>query len=270
MTVGIVGLGKMGLPMGRHLLASNFRVLGYDVHQAALAKGAALGFETVESLAALGERCDVVLVVVGFENQVEDAVFGKDGLLTNPKKDLVIVISSTVSPTYMRGLAERVGNVALLDAPLCRGEVAAENGTLLVMAGGAAATFETCRPVFAAFADSIHYLGSAGAGQVGKMVNNLILWACISVNDEGLKLARELGVEQEPLRQALLKSSAQNWPLETLLMQRDMPWSEKDMTIVLAEADGAGISLPLCGSIKEVIKGIKIERGIIKPRLRAG
>jgi 3-hydroxyisobutyrate dehydrogenase-like beta-hydroxyacid dehydrogenase len=173
---------------------------------------------------------------------------------------LVIVISSTVSPTYMRDLAKRIGRTALLDAPLCRGEVAAEKGNLLVMGGGEAETFEACRPVFAAFSDSIHYLGPVGAGQVGKMVNNLILWACISVNDEGLKLARNLGVEQEPLRQALLKSSAQNWPLETLLLQRDMPWAEKDMMIVLAEADTAGISLPLCGSIKEVIKGIKIER----------
>jgi 3-hydroxyisobutyrate dehydrogenase-like beta-hydroxyacid dehydrogenase len=259
--VGIVGLGKMGLPMGRHLRAKNFRVLGYDVHPDAIAKGAALGVEVVPSLATLGETCDVVIVVVGFDSQVEEALFGRDGVLARPKKDLVVVISSTVSPTYMRDLVKRVDNAKLLDAPLCRGEVAAENGTLLVMAGGEVATFEACRPVFAAFSDSIHYLGPVGAGQVGKMVNNLILWACISVNDEGLKLARTLGVEQEPLRQALLKSSAANWPLETLHMQRDMPWAEKDMMIVLAEADTARISLPLCGSIKEVIKGIKIERG---------
>ena len=81
--------------------------------------------------------------------------------------------------------------VALLDIPLCRGEGPAQEGKLLIMGGGDRAAFDACRPAFSAFATSIHHLGPAGAGQVGKMVNNLILWACISANDEGFKLARE-------------------------------------------------------------------------------
>ncbi|MFB3149568.1 MAG: hypothetical protein ACE10M_03260, partial [Alphaproteobacteria bacterium] len=85
--------------------------------------------------------------------------------------------------------------------------------------------------------------------------------ASISANYEGLKLGGVLGVEEEPLRQALLRSSASNWALETWREERQMPWAEKDMTIVLREADAARISLPLCGVVKEVIKAIKIERG---------
>jgi 3-hydroxyisobutyrate dehydrogenase-like beta-hydroxyacid dehydrogenase len=169
----------------------------------------------------------------------------------------------------MRRIEERIHGtrVDLLDIPLARGEPAAENGTLLVFGGGDSAVFKVCRPAFASFSNAIHYLGGLGAGQVAKMVNNLILWACISANDEGLKLARQLGVAEEPLRQALLQSSASNWALETWLGERTMPWAEKDMNIVLREADDARLSLPLCGTVKEVIRGIKIERGLAIPKM---
>ena len=105
------------------------------------------------------------------------------------------------------------------------------------------------------------HLGEAGAGQTGKMVNNLILWACISANYEGLKLGEKLGVDRAAMREMLLSSSGENWPLRTGAGDRPMPWAEKDMMIVLDEADAARVSLPLCGTIKEVIKGIKVERG---------
>ena len=92
-----------------------------------------------------------------------------------------------------------------------------------------------------------------------------MLWACISANHEGFKLAGALGVEAGPLRAALLESSARNWALETGAVDRPMPWAEKDMTIVLGEADAARIALPLCGTVKEVVKGVKIERGQSMP-----
>ena len=145
-------------------------------------------------------------------------------------------------------------------------EQAAIDGKLLIMGGGDAAAFESCREAFATFSDSIHHLGAIGAGQVGKMVNNMILWACISANHEGLALAEGLGVNTEPLRDALLQSSAENWPLRTRVNESPMPWAEKDMTIVLKEADEIRLSLPLSGSVKEVIKGIKIALGDPMPK----
>nr|WP_255520294.1 NAD-binding protein [Ramlibacter aurantiacus] len=105
-------------------------------------------------------------------------------------------------------------------------------------------------------------MGALGAGQIGKLVNNLILWACMSANYEGLKLASALGVEPEALRRVLVQSSASNWSLQTRADEKPVPWAEKDMTIVLKEADLAHVSLPLCGVVKEVIKGFKIERGL--------
>src|SRR4029077_15898770 len=83
--------------------------------------------------------------------------------------------------------------LVLLDMPITRGEPAAEAGELLVRVGGDAGALESCRPALASFASSIFHLGGLGAGQVGKMVNNLILWSCISANHEGLTLAQRLG-----------------------------------------------------------------------------
>ena len=147
----------------------------------------------------------------------------------------------------------------MLDIPLCRGEQAAERGKLLIMGGGDKEPFDACRPAFAAFADSVFHLGPLGAGEVGKMVNNLILWACISANDEGLKLGNKLGVDRDALRKALVASSASNWALASRIEEQPMPWAEKDMTIVLKEADLLRMSVPLCGVVKEVVKTVKFE-----------
>src|SRR5690242_17272061 len=157
--------------------------------------------------------------------------------------------------------------IVLLDMPLTRGEPAAETGKMLTMVGGDTAAFEACKPALASFASSIYHVGDLGAGQVGKMVNNLILWACISANHEGLRLAEKLGVDPERLRVALIDSSAGNWALQTRPEEQPMPWAEKDMRIVLAEADRLRISVPLCGVVTEVVKSVKFERGWPTPKL---
>jgi len=99
------------------------------------------------------------------------------------------------------------------------------------------------------------------------MVNNLILWACISVNDEGLRLGEALGVDPERLCEALRHGSAHNWAMDTQAERSGMPWAEKDMSIVLEEADRARLSLPLAGTVKEAIKGLKIRMGLGMPEI---
>ncbi|HYL91032.1 MAG TPA: NAD-binding protein [Burkholderiales bacterium] len=105
-----------------------------------------------------------------------------------------------------------------------------------------------------------HLIARAG-GQVGKMVNNLILWACTSANDEGLRLGEALGVKAEKLRAALHHSSAQNRSMDQRAELSGMPWAEKDMRIVLHEADLARLALPLCGTVKETIQDLKVRLG---------
>jgi 3-hydroxyisobutyrate dehydrogenase-like beta-hydroxyacid dehydrogenase len=222
--------------------------------------------------AALAAESDLVIVVVGFDSEVLAVVGAEDGVLKGARPGTVVAVCSTVSPETMTALAAaaRGRRVSFVDAPLCRGAEAAERGKLLVMGGGEKKAFEACRPAFATFADAIFHLGPLGSGQVGKMVNNLVLWACISINHKGLKLAKAFGLEEEIMRQALLHSSASNWALETMAVNRPMPWAEKDMTIVLQEADSKRLSLPLSGTVREVIKGIKIELGQAIPKVPKG
>ena len=262
-TVGMVGLGKMGNPMARLLASKGFATIGYDPSAAACKASAAHGVTIAATPAELASKCDLAIVVAAFEHQVEDALFGKNGIAEGARKGLIVGIASTISPAGMRDMGKRLveKGIVPLDIPLCRGEPFAEAGTLLVIGGGDKAAFERCKPAFQAFATSIYHLGDVGAGQVGKMVNNLILWACISANTEGFKLAQQYGVDVDAMRNMLLDSSAQNWAMSTQVDRYPMPWAEKDMMIVLSEADRLRLSLPLCGSVKEVIKGIKIARG---------
>lgn len=261
--IGVIGLGAMGRPMCRHLLAQGFEVCGYDPAAAARERAGAIGVRLVDSPGAAARDSDCVLVVVGFDKEVETVFFGPDGLAGAARADLIIAIGSTIAPSYARKLAGRLegSGLILLDMALTRGEGAAEQGEMLVLGGGDERAFDLCRPVFAAFATDVFNLGPFGAGQVGKMVNNLILWACTAANDEGLRLGEALGVDPERLRDALLASSAQNWSLSTRVGDKPAPWAEKDMMIVLHEADRARLSLPLCGAVKEIIKGFKLRRG---------
>ena len=270
--VGIVGLGKMGNPMARHLAAKGFATRGYDVSAAARAAAEARGIATAASLRDLAGTSDFVIVVVGFDSEVEAVMLGPGGIAAAAPQNLAVGIASTIAPSTMRRLGTRLAGsgIALLDMPLTRGEWAAEAAQLLVMAGGDEALFARCRPAIACFADAIYHLGALGSGQVGKMVNNLILWACISANHEGLMLGERLGVDQERLRAALLDSSAGNWALKTRPEEAPMPWAEKDMRIVLAEADHLRVSVPLCGVVKEVVKTVKFAHGWPTPEERGG
>jgi 3-hydroxyisobutyrate dehydrogenase-like beta-hydroxyacid dehydrogenase len=265
--VGLIGLGKMGNPMAGHLLAKGFRVVGCDSVAEACARARALGVRIEGTPRDVARAAGLVIIVVGFESEVEDAVFRQDGILVGAQAGTVVALASTVAPRYAKRLAARLGerNVTLLDVPLARGEPAAAAGQLLIYGAGDAAAFEACRPAFAAFASDIFHLGPVGAGQVGKMVNNLLLWACTAANDEGLRLGQALGVDPKRLREALLHGSGANWSLESGAGERPMPWAEKDMSIVLHEADLARLSLPLAGTVKEVIKGLKIRKGYDMP-----
>ena len=261
--VGIVGLGKMGLPMARHLRKAGFEVSACDIDTAAQAQAKSAGITVVASPGQVAANSDFVIVVVGFDSEAEAVVLGAGGISASARPGLMVGIASTVAPRTMAKIAGKLAGsgVTLLDMPITRGEGAAEAGKLLVMVGGDAEAFAACKPALQSFANSIYHVGDLGAGQTGKMVNNLILWACISANHEGFKLAEKLGVDKERLREALLDSSASNWALETQPEKQPMPWAEKDMRIVLSEADRLRLSVPLCGVITEVVKGVKFERG---------
>jgi len=268
--IGVIGLGAMGRPMARHLLAAGFSVSGCDPAAAAQQQASALGVTVEPSPAELARTCDVLMVIVGFDSDVEQVLFGPDGVMQAARPGLIVGIGSTISPSYAAAIARRTAasGLVLIDMPLTRGEAAAEAGRMLVLGGGEEGAFERCRPALATFASDIFHLGPFGAGQVGKMANNMILWACIAANDEALRLAGALGVDPERLREALGHSSAQNWAMTSRIETQPMPWAEKDMMIAMAEADGARMGAPLSAHVRELIKEFKIRHNYPTPKAR--
>ncbi len=267
-TVGVVGLGKMGNPMVRHLARNGFNVIGYDVREEAINAITGDGIEGTDSLTWLAANSDVIIIIVGFDNEVKSICLDEEvGIFHTMKEDSVLIICSTVEPETMTWLKDHApSTIHLLDAPLCRGEIAAEKGELLALVGGNEKAYSKSFPVLQTFCSDIEYLGDLGTGQVGKALNNFLLWSCISANYEALKLGDEYGVDQEKLRKALLKSSGENWALHTWNRPRTMPWAEKDMMIVLKMADEKVTPMPLAGFIKENIKLVKKEKNLSAPK----
>jgi 3-hydroxyisobutyrate dehydrogenase-like beta-hydroxyacid dehydrogenase len=177
MDIGLVGLGKMGRPIGRHLKAKGFTVAGCDLAAEARERARAVGIEVLASPVEVARVSDLVIILVGFDSDVERVMFGPEGILSAGRRGLTVGMASTIAPNYARRLVERLegGGVVMLDMPLTRGEQAAEDGHLLILGGGDQRTFDQCRPVLGSFASDIFYLGPFGAGQIAKMVNNMIL-----------------------------------------------------------------------------------------------
>src|ERR1700733_11199919 len=253
--VGIVGAGRMGLSMLKHLIKHGYAVTVCDIsdkqREAARLAGAALA----ATPAQVGKVSDIVILGVGYDDEVEDVVFGKNGLLETMAPGSIIAVSSTAKPDNMKALAARVAEqgIEVIDAPICRGRFAADTGTLLALVGGKADVVERIRPVFGTFASDVVHLGEIGNGQVGKAINNLMLWFnAVGVLEAG-RLAESTGVDMVKLREALLTSSAASDSLKEW-DRVSFTWAMKDMQIVSDMTDKAGLSLPLTGAIKEVVK----------------
>jgi 3-hydroxyisobutyrate dehydrogenase-like beta-hydroxyacid dehydrogenase len=259
--IAVIGLGKMGLPMARNLRSAGFRVRGYDPVAAQSDAAKALGVDIADSPAAAVADTAIALIVVGFDNEVESVVTAEgSGLLAAAKPGYVITICSTIEPNTSVALAEiaRKQDVEVVDATMCLGEPAAEDGTLLLMCGGVDWALDRIQPALEVVGANIFRLGDVGTGQVGKMLNNYLLWSCVVANYEAMRLGARLGVDLEPLRQALLLSSGANWALDTWLRSRPMPWAEDDMRIVMQYADQVKLPMPAAGLLREEMKAIKV------------
>jgi 3-hydroxyisobutyrate dehydrogenase-like beta-hydroxyacid dehydrogenase len=253
--VGIVGAGRMGLAMLRHLVKKGYAVTVCDISDKQREAARSLGATIVLTPAEVGRASDIVILGVGYDDEVEDVVFGKNSLFESMSRGSIIAVSSTAKPDNMKALAKRVAEkgIEVMDAPICRGRFAADSGTLLALVGGKLDVVERARPVYATFASDFVHLGEVGNGQVGKAINNMMLWfnAC-GVMEAG-RLAEKTSVDMVKLREALLTSSAASDSLKEW-DRVSFTWAMKDMQIVSDMTDKAGLSLPLTGAIKEVVK----------------
>src|SRR5262244_2200767 len=217
--VGIVGAGRMGLAMLKHLVKHGYSVTACDISAEALANSRAAGAATADSPAALAKACDFVILGVGYTDEVRAVVYGDGGLIANLPKGAIIAVSSTTSPYVVQEIdaAAKPKGIGVLDAPICRGRFAADEGTLLALVGGAPDVVERGRAVYRCFCSDYAHLGEVGHGQVGKTMNNLLLW----INAVGLieagRLAETTGIDLGKLRAALLMSSGASGAIKELV-----------------------------------------------------
>lgn len=258
-SVGVIGVGIMGGPIAGHLLKGGYRVTAYDVKREMVEDLSRRGAQPAGSPGAVAAESDLTLVIVVDDAQVKEVCLGPEGVLEAARPESVLAICSTVQPATCREVAgaARVKRVHVLDTPMIRGAAAAAEGKLLLMVGGDALVLDRCRPAFETFAPDLCYLGELGSGQVGKIVNNLILWACIVANKEGLLLARSHGADLRVLRDALLLSSAANFALREWDRVAGQPkwWDQKDLKGVLELAEASQTPVPLSAMAKELLKG---------------
>ena len=256
--VGIVGVGRMGLAMLKHLVRHGHPVTACDVNEKQCDAARAAGADIAATPAELGKAADFVIIGVGYDDEVEAVALGGSGLLENMRQGSIVAISSTCAPDFVRSIDERARakGIDVLDAPICRGRWAADEGTLLALVGGKPEVVERARPIYACFCSDIAHLGEVGHGQVGKAMNNLLLW----INAVGLieagKLAESTGIDLAKLRDALQISSGASAALNDWDMI-SFTWALKDMQIVSQMCDKAGISFPLTGAVKELVKDAK-------------
>jgi 3-hydroxyisobutyrate dehydrogenase len=257
---GVIGLGAMGLQFGRHMLRKGFDVAGYDVNADALRRAENDGIKKRNSPAEIGTHAEVVVVMVATDEQVDDVV-ERAGLLDALAPGSVICIASSVAPETCRRLAALAAakNIGVLDTPVVRGQEAADNGTCTVYVGGEERWFARALPVLQTFGRDVLHLGDVGAGQIAKMLNNMLLWAAMVANFETLTLAKKLGMDIPRLVAALNRGSGANWSLSRWGKSTGK-WAEKDMDHALELAQAARVPMPLGGLVDQLVKGINQER----------
>ncbi len=235
LTIGVAGLGAMGLPMARRLVQAGFRVVGYDVVQDR-------DYRSVPILTDPGEfaeQADVLLSIVRDEPQNVELCFVGQAVFRQPKYPKVFVLCSTVSPGFIGELAAQLPkDVTLLDAPMSGAPVAAEEGSLTWMLGGDAVWLDALSPLFSAMGTPLHKLGALGSGMAVKVLNNYVAASSVVAVRRALVACPKLGVPPEVLLDVMSQSSGQTWFGNRFL---EIDWARQDYspenTIGILEKD---------------------------------
>jgi 2-hydroxy-3-oxopropionate reductase len=265
--VGFIGLGLMGRPMARHLLAAGNPLTVHSRSAPPVDELVAEGAARAASPAEVASASDVVITMLPDTPDVELVLFGDGGVAETASRDSLVIDMSTIDPIATRSFAERLGSngIAMLDAPVSGGDVGAKAGTLSIMVGGPEDAFERARPLFEAMGSTIVHVGPAGAGQVTKACNQLVIAAAIEAVGEAFVLARKAGVEPAKVREALLGGFAGSKVLD--LHGRRMldgafepgfraALMAKDARIVLEAADRLGAPVPGFRAVAERLEGM--------------
>ncbi|MBE0680382.1 MAG: NAD-binding protein [Anaerolineales bacterium] len=214
--VGYIGLGLMGKSIARNILKAGFPVVVHNRSRGAVDELTAEGATAANSPKEVAEQVDVVFTNLPDSPDVEKVALGENGIIAGGKKGLIMVDNSTIKPASARMIAERFKEKEMfaLDAPVSGGDIGAKNGTLTIMVGGGAEALEKVMPVFQAMGKTITHVGDAGAGQVAKAANQIMVAAQMVAMGELLVFSKKAGVDPRKVVDAIKAGAAQCWALD--------------------------------------------------------
>lgn len=265
--IGFIGLGVMGQPMARHLLASGRPLVVHSRSPGPVEALVADGARAAGSPAdvARDARCIVTMLPDGPD--VARVLEGDQGIFTTMAPGTIVTDSSTIAPATARRLAARMAERggAFLDAPVSGGEIGAIDGTLTFMVGGDASALAEVRPLLALMGreDRIVHVGEAGAGQICKACNQLVIGGTLAAVAEALALARKSDVDPAKVRQALLGGFASSRVLEVhgerMITANYVPGFKgrlytKDLGIALDTLAAHGVPAPVTALVAQLVQ----------------
>lgn len=214
--IGFIGLGAMGQPMSKRLLAAGYKLVVYDLRREAIAALVQKGAEGATSVKELAEKCRKVITIVPNSEAVEKVVFGAQGFLEGAQAgDILIEMTSAYPPSTLRiNEALRAKGIHMIDAPVSGGVIGAEAGTLSIMVGGDEAIFKVCRPILSVMGKNLFYMGRIGAGHAMKAINNFLSATTLAATSEAVILATKLGLNPQRVVEVLQVSTGRSYSTE--------------------------------------------------------
>lgn len=277
--LGFIGIGLMGKPMTLRLLAAGYAVTVWNRSREKLAPVLARGAVAADSPAAVAQAADIVMMCVTDQHAAEAVLFGPDGVAAGGAPGRLVVDFSSIAPESARAFAKRLHRqcgMGMVDAPVSGGTIGAEQGTLAIMAGGAPEHVERVRPVIAHLAQRFTRMGDAGAGQVTKLCNQIIVGCLFPVIAEAMRLAEAAGVDANALPAALKGGFADSLPLQVFGARMAARRFEpplgavsimlKDLENAASVAKESGVPLPMAHTAAELYRLLAAQgRGAHEP-----
>jgi 2-hydroxy-3-oxopropionate reductase len=267
-TIGFIGLGVMGAPMARNLLAAGYEVVAWNRSAGPLDELAAAGARAADGPGAVAREADVVISIVKDDAAVREVLGGPGGAIGAVRPGSLVIDMSTVSPALARELAAEAAarEVGFLDAPVSGGDVGARDGTLSIMVGGEAAEVERATPVFEVLGSRVTHVGAAGAGQAVKACNQVLVAVIFGGLAEALVLASKLGVDPAAMLDAVGGGMAANRIMEVRrgnFLEHDfapgfkVDLHHKDLEIALGASGEVDAPLPLTAEVQQMFRQLR-------------
>jgi 3-hydroxyisobutyrate dehydrogenase-like beta-hydroxyacid dehydrogenase len=274
MVIGFIGVGVMGEPMCRNLATkSGHPVVAYDQRTAPLERLREHGVRSASNLQQVAASADVVFLALPSGGHVDSVCNGPGGILEHPRKGQIVVDLGTSPADLAQRLEQafRAKGMKFADAPIARTRQAAEQGTLSVMVGGDRDTFEAIRPLLFHIGTEVTYCGAAGAGQVFKVLNNMVLIETVVALSEAVAVATRAGLDATLFLQTLAKGSADSFALRNHAMKAILPknFPERAFSTNYARKD-LGYALALAANVGLYLRGAEVADGLLEQAADAG